>query len=73
MPKPCMMDRWGKGSCVPNPEKTANTRETEDKLKKLMAERDRLDTLLCSNGNGQGNNNDLAVSKHGSTKPPERK
>lgn len=57
MPKPCMTDRWGKGSCVPNPEKTANTRETEDKLKKLMAERDKLDTLL------QGNNNELTVVK----------
>jgi hypothetical protein len=52
-----MTDRWGKGSCVPNPEKTANTRETEDKLKKLMAERDKLDTLL------QGNNNELTVVK----------
>lgn len=57
MPKQCMTDRWGKGSCVPNPEKTANTRETEDKLKKLMAERDKLDTLL------QGNNNELTVVK----------
>jgi hypothetical protein len=57
MPKPCMTDRWGKGSCVPNPEKTANTRETEDKLKKLIAERDKLDTLL------QGNNNELTVVK----------
>ena len=52
-----MTDRWGKGNCVPNPEKTANTRETEDKLKKLMAERDKLDTLL------QGNNNELTVVK----------
>jgi len=52
---------------VPNPEKTANTRETEDKLKKLMAERDRMDTML------QGNNNELAVIKHLPSKPPERK
>lgn len=67
MPKQCMTDRWGKGSCVPNPEKTANTRETEDKLKKLMAERDRMDTML------QGNNNELAVIKHVPSKSPESK
>lgn len=71
MPKQCMTDRWGKGSCVPNPEKTANTRETEDKLKKLMAERDRMDTMLCRNG--QSNNNELAVIKHMPIKSPERK
>jgi len=71
MPKPCMTDRWGKGSCVPNPEKTANTRETEDKLKKLMAERDQLDTMLCRNG--QSNNNELTVIKHMPIKSPERK
>ena len=52
---------------MPNPEKTANTRETEDKLKKLMAERDRMDTML------QGNNNELAVIKHMPIKSPERK
>ena len=54
-----MMDRWGKGSCTPNPEKTANSRETEDKLKKLIAERDRQDSYL------QSNNNNLAVINHG--------
>lgn len=57
-----MMDRWGKGTCVPNPEKTANTRETEDKLKKLMAERDRLDAML------NVRNDNLTVSKHVSGK-----
>lgn len=62
-----MTDRWGKGTCVPNPEKTANTRETEDKLKKLMAERDKLDNVL------HGNNNELTVIKHGSSNPLERK
>lgn len=62
MPKACMMDRWGKGTCVPNPEKTANTRETEDKLKKLMAERDRLDAML------NVRNDNLTVSKHVSGK-----
>jgi len=66
-----MTDRWGKGSCVPNPEKTANMRETEDKLKKLMAERDQLDTMLCRNG--QSNNNELTVIKHMPIKSPERK
>ena len=65
MPKPCMMDRWGKGTCVPNPEKTANTRETEDKLKKLMAERDRLDAML------HVRNDNLTVVKHGSGKTLE--
>ena len=65
MPKPCMMDRWGKGTCVPNPEKTANTRETEDKLKKLMAERDRLDAMLYVR------NDNLTVVKHGSGKTLE--
>jgi hypothetical protein len=67
MPKPCMMDRWGKGTCVPNPEKTANTRETEDKLKKLMAERDRLDAMLYVR------NDNLTVVKHGSGKTLESK
>ena len=67
MPKPCMMDRWGKGTCVPNPEKTANTRETEDKLKKLMAERDRLDAML------NVRNDNLTVVKHGSGKTLESK
>lgn len=67
MPKPCMMDRWGKGTCVPNPEKTANTRETEDKLKKLMAERDRLDAMLYVR------NDNLTVVKHGSGKILESK
>lgn len=67
MPKPCMMDRWGKGTCVPNPEKTANTRETEDKLKKLMAERDQLDAML------HVRNDNLTVVKHGSGKTLESK
>lgn len=67
MPKPCMMDRWGKGTCVPNPEKTANTRETEDKLKKLMAERDQLDAMLYVR------NDNLTVVKHGSGKILESK
>ena len=67
MPKPCMMDRWGKGTCVPNPEKTANTRETEEKLKKLMAERDRLDAMLYVR------NDNLTVVKHGSGKTLESK
>ena len=62
-----MMDRWGKGTCVPNPEKTANTRETEDKLKKLMAERDRLDAMLYVR------NDNLTVVKHGSGKILESK
>ena len=62
-----MMDRWGKGTCVPNPEKTANTRETEEKLKKLMAERDRLDAMLYVR------NDNLTVVKHGSGKTLESK
>ena len=62
-----MMDRWGKGTCVPNPEKTANTRETEDKLKKLMAERDQLDAMLYVR------NDNLTVVKHGSGKILESK
>jgi hypothetical protein len=62
-----MMDRWGKGTCVPNPDKTANTRETEDKLKKLMAERDRLDEMLYVR------NDNLTVVKHGSGKTLESK
>ena len=67
MPKACMMDRWGKGTCVPNPEKTANTRETEDKLKKLIAERERLDAMLYVR------NDDLTVTKHSSGKTSESK
>jgi hypothetical protein len=62
-----MMDRWGKGTCVPNPEKTANTRETEDKLKKLIAERERLDAMLYVR------NDDLTVTKHSSGKTSESK
>lgn len=44
-----MTNRWGTSSCTPNPEKTVNTKETEEKLKKMMADRLAQDNLFNRN------------------------
>jgi hypothetical protein len=51
MPSPrCTIDRWGKASCISAPkEKEADTTNKimEEKLKKIMEERAKQDTMWC--------------------------
>jgi len=49
MPSPrCTLDRWTAGSSSSSSytPKTSEAKEMEDKLKKMMAERDKVDTML---------------------------
>lgn len=40
----CTVDRWGKGTCSSVP-KTSESKEMDDKLKKMMQERTKQDTM----------------------------
>jgi len=47
MPSPrCTLDRWTAGSSSSYTPKTSEAKEMEDKLKKMIAERDKVDTML---------------------------
>jgi len=47
MPSPrCTLDRWTSGSGSSYTPKTSEAKEMEDKLKKMIAERDKVDTML---------------------------
>jgi len=47
MPSPrCTLDRWTSGSGSSYTPKTSEAKEIEDKLKKMIAERDKVDTML---------------------------
>ena len=49
MPSPhCTIDRWGKGNCSTTP-KTEEAKEMDIKLKKIMAERAKQDTMWTNN------------------------
>jgi len=46
MPSPrCTLDRWTAGSGSSYTPKTSEAKEMEEKLKKMMAERDKVDTM----------------------------
>ena len=45
MPKPCQCNRWGTGTCAPSQSKEPQSKEMNNKLQQMMAERERQDTM----------------------------
>lgn len=45
MPKPCQCNRWGTGTCAPSQSKEPQTKEMNNKLEQMIAERNKLNTL----------------------------
>jgi hypothetical protein len=57
MPSPrCTLDRWTAGSGSSYTPKNSEAKEMEDKLKKMMAERDRVDTMWQQQASNPNNN-----------------
>jgi len=56
MPSPrCTLDRWTSGSGSSYTPKTSEAKEMEEKLKKMMAERDKVDTMWQQEPNPNNN------------------
>jgi hypothetical protein len=57
MPSPrCTLDRWTAGSGSSYTPKTSEAKEMEDKLKKMIAERDKVDTMWQNQTSNPNNN-----------------
>ena len=61
----CTLNRWGAGTGAPTPTPTTEVaKELDDKLKKMMAERNKIDTLWTTPSTSQSSpNNSIKTDK----------